>query len=82
MHTNIKGPSGIARKCLLWLMIFILLSTTQAFASEPISYRNVQLTTEPARDKLSIRLTPQILGSGASTTTRLTMPFKRNCGFC
>lgn len=62
MHTNIKGPSGIARKCLLWLMVFILLSTTQAFASEPISYRNVQLTTEPARDKLSIRLTPQILG--------------------
>lgn len=63
MNTTQNVQKHMAYRIFLILLAFLLLFLSVAAAeSEVFPYQNASLSLEPAKDRLSIRLTPQLLG--------------------
>ncbi len=63
MNTRPSTRKNAAFRFFLILLVFSQLFVSAAAAeSEIFTYQNASLTLEPAKDRLSIRLTPQLLG--------------------
>lgn len=61
MNRSWHDHSAVCCKLLLWTLLLLMVSAT-AFATETVSYESGALTLEPDAEKLSIRITPQLLG--------------------
>ena len=62
MNVRRNARTAASFKLLALMTVLMLLATCTAVAEETFTYQGTTLTLDPAKDKLSIRLTPQLLG--------------------
>lgn len=62
MNVRRNARTAASFKLLALMTVLMLLATCTAVAEETFTYQGTTLTLDPAEDKLSIRLTPQLLG--------------------